>query len=68
MNKEEKNNFEYSTKPISIEGTEKILFQMKNCICQIHKSNGKKGTGFFCKFLFKDKFLNCLVTNNSILK
>ena len=30
---------------------EKVLFQMKNCICKI--KNGKKiGTGFFVKSLF----------------
>ena len=40
--------------PISIEGIEKILFQMKNCICRIHKENGTKGIGFFCKIPFPD--------------
>ena len=33
--------------PVSIEGTEKILFQMKNCVCKIYKNEGINGTGFF---------------------
>ena len=33
--------------PVSIRGTKKILFQLKNCICQIYRKNGGKGTGFF---------------------
>lgn len=53
--------------PISIEGIEIILFQMKNCICKIYKNEDKIGVGFFCKIPYKDNFLNILVTNNSIL-
>lgn len=34
--------------PVSIEGTQKILNQMKKCVCKIH--NGATGTGFFCKY------------------
>ena len=30
---------ETSPNPISIKGTEKILFQMKNCICKIYNKN-----------------------------
>ena len=33
--------------PISIQGIETILFQMKNCVCKIHKINGANGSGFF---------------------
>ena len=33
-------------KPISVEETELILKQMKNCVCKIHNGQ-KKGTGFF---------------------
>ena len=55
--------------PVDIEGTKKILYQMENCICRIYKSNGKKGTGFFCKIPFPDKnnLLPFLITNNHIL-
>ena len=33
--------------PVTIEGTEIILAQMKKGICKIKNKNGK-GTGFFC--------------------
>jgi len=55
--------------PIDLEGTKMILSQMENCICKIVKDDGKKGTGFFCKFSFLDEhnlFL-ALITNNHIL-
>ena len=54
--------------PIDIEGTKLILSQMENCICKIFQ-NEKKGTGFFCKIPFPDKYnlLNVLITNNHIL-
>ena len=47
LNQEQYN--ENSPEPISIEGTEKILFQMKKCVCKIIKKNGVNGTGFFLK-------------------
>ena len=58
-----------SPEPVSIDGTEKILFQMKNCICKIHKSNGVNGTGFFCKIPFNhnSNLLPVLITNNHII-
>ena len=61
--------FEKSPKPISFENTEKILSQMKNCICKIHKNNGEKGTGFFCKIPYtnQSKLLTVLITNNHVL-
>ena len=38
---------------ISIEKAEKILYQMKNCVCKV---NGNKiGTGFFCKISYEKK-------------
>ena len=50
---------------IPIEKLEKILEQMKQCICKIY---GKKiGTGFFCKILFKDKLVPVLMTNYHII-
>ena len=54
--------------PVDIEGTKLILSQMENCICKIYQ-NEKKGTGFFCKIPFPDKYnlLNVLITNNHIL-
>ena len=53
--------------PVSLEGTIKILFQMKNCICKIFKKDGKIGTGFFCKIPFNNNFLPVLITNYHIL-
>ena len=50
---------------ISITKTEKILNQIKNCVCKI---NGNKiGTGFFCKILYKNKLIPILMTNYRVL-
>ena len=57
-------SIEYSPKPITIEGTEKILFQMKNSICKIYKCNG---TGFFCNIPYKNGFFKALITNHHII-
>ena len=65
--KEEKlNNY---SEPVSLETTEKIIEQMKNCICKIRTENGQKGTGFFCKIPFPDfeHLLPILITNNHII-
>jgi len=58
---------EDSPNPLTIEGTETILFQMKNCLCKILGNDGKKGTGFFCKIPYLNKLLPVLITNNHIL-
>ena len=55
---------ESSPRSISIEGTEKILSQMKNSICKIYKCNG---TGFFCKIPFKNDYLKALITNYHVI-
>ena len=60
-------HIEKSPNPINIEGTEKILFQMKNCICKIINNEGNKGTGFFCIIPINDKLMPFLITNNHIL-
>jgi len=54
---------------VSLETTEKIIDQMKNCICKISTENGPKGTGFFCKIPFPDfeHLLPILITNNHII-
>ena len=54
-------------KPISIKGTKEILNQMENCICKIYKKDGEKGTGFFCKILYKNYIIPVLMTNNHII-
>ena len=38
--------------PITSEGTEIILSQMRKNICKIYMNDGSKGTGFFCKIPF----------------
>ena len=52
--------------PVSLAGTEKIIYQMKNCVCKIYV-NKTKGTGFFSKIPYKNKLLPVLITNNHIL-
>ena len=52
--------------PVSIENTEKIIKQMQNCVCKIHKKN-KMGTGFFTKIPYNSNILPVLITNNHIL-
>ena len=55
--------------PVSIEGTRKILYQMENCICQIHKKDGTIGTGFFCEIPFNNNnnLMKVFITNNHVL-
>jgi len=53
---------------ISLQDTEnKILFQMKNCVCKIMKDNGNKGTRFFLKINHNNESLYLLITNNHVL-
>ena len=61
--------FDNSTIPISFENIEKILSQMKNCICKIYKNNGSTGSGFFCKIPYNNQsqLLTVLITNNHVL-
>ena len=50
---------------IPIYKVEKILDQMKNCICKI---KGKKiGTGFFCKILYNNELIPVLMTNYHVI-
>ena len=55
------NNF---PEPVSINGTMKILEQMKYSICKIYKANG---TGFFCHIPYKNTYLNVLMTNYHVI-
>ena len=54
-------------KPIFIEGTEKILKQMRQNICKIFLKEGVKGTGFFCKIPHGKIKLSVLITNNGVI-
>ena len=57
------NNFPIS---VDIERTNKILYQMKYCICKINNKNGK-GTGFFCSIPSKDKNIKVMITCNHVI-
>ena len=54
-----------SPEPVSLKGTENIIYQMNNCVCKIY--NKGEGTGFFTKIPFKSKLLPVLITNNHII-
>ena len=64
INKEKKLN--NGIEPVSIEKTEKIINQMKNCVCKIY-INGSTATGFFTKIPYKNKMIKVLITNNHVL-
>ena len=55
-----------SIKPISINSMETILYQMKNCTCEIHKGE-KRGSGFFAKIPYRNELINVLITNEHVL-
>ena len=55
-----------SPEPVNVEKSEKIIEQMKKCICRIHY-NGNDGTGFFIKIPYKSNLLPVLITNNHII-
>jgi V8-like Glu-specific endopeptidase len=54
-------------KPVTIEGTKKILHQMETSICKIHKKNGQKGTGFFVEISYDKIIIPVMITNYHIL-
>ena len=61
------NNLMNCIKPVNIEGTNKILEQMSNCICKV-KNNQIIGTGFFCKIPYKNNTkINVLITSYQII-
>ena len=52
---------------VTIEGTKKILEQMEKCICKIYKNDGNKGTGFFCKINYENKYIPVIMTNYHVI-
>jgi len=54
-------------RPISIKGTKEIINQMENCICKIYIKGGGKGTGFFCKIVYKNFNIPVMITNNHVI-
>lgn len=53
--------------PVYSDLMEKILDQMRKCVCKVCIDNVEKGTGFFCKIPDKDKVLPVLITNNHVI-
>ncbi len=54
-------------RPVSIEGTKKILNQLENNICKIYKKDGGKGTGFFCNISYNNIIIPVMMTNNHVI-
>ena len=52
--------------PVTLEGTEKILEQMKKGICKINNKNGK-GTGFFCNITYENEIYPVMITANHVI-
>ena len=69
MNTKKEESLNLYPKAIDSEKTEKILEQMKKCICKICLENGIKGTGIFSKINFpnKENLLPVLITNNHVI-
>ena len=63
---EEEGTIDTSPIPVSINNIEKILQQMKKCVCKIKKEK-LKGSGFFAKLPYKSTLKNVLITNKHIL-
>ncbi len=51
---------------VTLPSMEKILYQMKYCICNI-KVKGASGTGFFCMIPIENKKMVCLITSYQLL-
>jgi len=54
-------------RPITIEGSKKIISQMENNICKIYKKDGGKATGFFCKISSNNLEIPVFITNNHVI-
>ena len=61
----EEGNIKGSLKTMTIKDTEKILDQMKNCVCKVH--GNMNGTGFFCKITYQNKIVPVMITNYHII-
>ena len=60
-------NIDSYPKPVTIEGTKKILHQMENNICKIYKKNGENGTGFFVNITYNNDIIPVMITNHHVL-
>ena len=64
--KEKEKFLELYPVPVTIEGTNIILEQMKKCICKIENKNGN-GTWFFCYIPYQNEKIEVMITNNHII-
>ena len=53
--------------PLDIEGTNEILKQMQNSVCQIDVDENRKGTGFFCYINHENSKIPIMMTNNHVM-
>ena len=67
LDEEELENLEYVNTnvkiPITIKQTERILNQIKKCVCKINN-----GIGIFAKAAYKDNINTLLITNENIIE
>ena len=61
------NNQEYYPKPVSLESTKKICYQMIECVCKVYNPSGEFGTGFFMKIPCQNKTIPTLITSYHVL-
>ena len=55
-----------SIDPVSLDSSEKIIYQMKKCVCKINV-NGINGTRFLTKIPCYNELIKVLITNNHII-
>ena len=68
MNENKEKKLNYYPEIVSLESSERIIYQMKNNIVKIYLNNESKGTGFFCRIPYiNNKELNVLITNNYVI-
>ena len=68
MNENKEKKLNYYPEIVSLESSERIIYQMKNNIVKIYLNNESKGTGFFCRIPYiNNKELNVLITNNHVI-
>ena len=60
-------NIKSFPQPVTINGTEIILNQMKKSICKIYLKGGGKGSGFFCNISYGNDKIKTLITNYHVI-
>ena len=60
--------FNNALNPVSVEGMETILTQMKYSVCKITLNDGSRGTGFLSLINYLSKKIPFLITNEHVIK